>query len=83
MPHVAHRKNGGYVLVPDHVAENQKHWDETRKRFTGRPCDSAGVLIPGARAVACVLRGDLYGLHTTGTGDMVVVQHRYEKKEKA
>ncbi len=78
---IARRKNGGFALVPERVSADQKHWDTCRKPFSAVPCDALGKPIPGAKAVMMVLRGDLYGLHTTGTGDMVVAQHRYERKK--
>lgn len=79
---IAHRKTGGFCLVPDHVAANQKFWDESRKRFMAVPCDCRGIPLPNKRKLAVVLRGDLYGLHTTGTGSMVVSSAQY-RKEKA
>lgn len=77
---IAHRKNGGYVLVPDYVSANQKHFDETRKPFRCQQCDSTGTPIEGP-SKPYVLRGDLYGLHTTGTGTMVVSMIRQQKEK--
>lgn len=50
------------VIVPDEVAEDQQQFD-------GRVFPVLG--LDGKRRQA-QLRGDLYGLHTPGTGDMVV-----------
>lgn len=61
--YLAHTVNGKTVMLPDMVAGDQKAFDG--KRFTGR-C-SAGI-VP----IRMTLRGDLYGLHSTGTGDPVV-----------
>ena len=46
------------VIVPDHVAENQKLWDGRTFRVQG-----------GGRVR---LDGDAYDLHGSGTGDMIV-----------
>ena len=58
----AHTMTGGVVTVPDQVAADQKRFD--------------GDVFPvirrdGSRARARLM-GDAYGLHTSGTGDMVV-----------
>lgn len=67
---VAHRANGGFALIPDSVVNDQNGWDASRKSFPAIPCDStARATGPSFRAV---LRGDLYGLHTAGTGDCTV-----------
>jgi hypothetical protein len=50
------------VEVPDEVADDQQAYD--------------GMTFPvrrnGRRTGRAMLRGDLYGLNTSGTGDMVV-----------
>ena len=51
-----------FVIVPDQVAADQKHFD-------GR---SFPVLRMDGTRTRATLRGDEYGLHTSGTGDMVV-----------
>ena len=67
---IAHRAEGGFAMIPDVVINDQKGWDASRKSFPAIPCDSIGRAIgPSFRAV---LRGDLYGLHTSGTGDCTV-----------
>ena len=69
---VAHYGDGS-VIVPDQVAESQRDYDGVAFpaiRLTALP----GVRDPRAGAKVRVrLRGDLYGLHTPGTGDMRVV----------
>lgn len=67
---IAHRVRGMMAMVPDTVVNDQKCWDESRKSFPAIPCDPLGR--PCGAPFRAVLRGDLYGLHTTGTGDMVV-----------
>ena len=76
---IAHKKNGGYVILPERVATNQKHYSESRTPFKATPCDVAGRPT-GKESVMVVLRGDLYGLNTTGTGDPVVTRHSYRRK---
>lgn len=67
---VSHRTKGGFALIPDVVVNDQRGWDASRRSFPAIPCDACGRVI-GA-SFRAVLRGDLYGLHTTGTGDCVV-----------
>lgn len=55
-------KHAAPVQVPDQVAADQKAFDG--KSFP--------VMDNRGRMVRAYLRGDLYGLHTTGTGEMVV-----------
>lgn len=74
---VAHAVKGGYFLIPDRVATNQKFYSDTKRPFSAKRCDSTGVVIGGSRTV--ILRGDLYGLDTPGTGDMVVSTWGYRK----
>jgi hypothetical protein len=62
----AHTVTGGRVVVPDEVALDQEAFDGAtfpvlRLHINGVP-----------RKCRARLRGDLYGLHTPGTGDMVV-----------
>lgn len=57
--------SGRVVHIPDQVAADQHAYD--RKSFPVRQVTKVGV--PMGRAV---LRGDLYGLGTHGTGDPVV-----------
>ena len=54
--------SGMVVTIPDQVADNQRHYD-------GR---SFPVIKPNGSKGRAVLRGDLYGLHTSGTGDALV-----------
>ncbi|MFA7585043.1 MAG: hypothetical protein WCY11_02445 [Novosphingobium sp.] len=54
----AHHTNGEIVTVPDQVAADQRGFD--------------GRSFPLSDGRRVYLRGDLYGLHTSGTGDMVV-----------
>lgn len=61
--------NGEIVVVPDQVAYTQKAFDQMP--FPARKRDGSVVRV--------VLRGDLYGLHTTGTGDMVVTAENRKK----
>lgn len=69
---VAHYGDG-LVIVPDQVADDQRAYDGLAfpaLRHTARP----GLRDPRAGSkLRARLRGDLYGLHTTGTGDMRVV----------
>ena len=67
---VAHRAKGGFALIPDAVVNDQPGWNASRKTFPAIPCDGCGRPIgSGFRAV---LRGDLYGLGTPGTGDCTI-----------
>lgn len=50
------------VIVPDQVAADQKRFDG--RRFP--------VLRLDGTKTRATLRGEEYGLHTSGTGDMVV-----------
>ena len=52
------------VVVPDQVAGDQRAYD-------GR---TFPALADNGARVRVRLRGDLYGLHTAGTGDMVVTR---------
>lgn len=59
----AHTATGNtYVFIPDQVAENQRGFDG--KSFP--------VLRRDGSKARATLRGDLYGLGTSGTGDPVV-----------
>lgn len=58
----AHTASGGIVTIPDQVAEAQREYDG--KTFPV-------IRRDGSKARA-TLRGDLYGLHTSGTGDPTV-----------
>lgn len=75
---MAHTKNGGFVLIPDVVSENQKEWDASGKTFSAIHCDDCGritpTLINPSLGKKCRARidGDAYGLHTSGTGETVV-----------
>lgn len=53
---------GLVVIVPDEVAENQKDFDL---------CIFPVLGLDGKKRMG-QLRGDLYGLRTPGTGDMVI-----------
>lgn len=66
---IAHRANG-FAVIPDAVVLDQKGWDASRKSFQAFPCTSTGKII--GKGFSAVLRGDLYGLHTAGTGDCVI-----------
>ena len=56
----AHQGNR-VVILPDAVATDQRSWD-------GR---TFNALRLDGRKVRVKLRGDLYGLHTPGTGDPI------------
>ncbi len=56
--------NGAVVTVPDDVADHQREWDATGRSFMALRTDGSKVRVR--------LDGDAYGLHTPGTGDMVV-----------
>ena len=58
----ARTPSGAVVIIPDQVAEAQRDFDG--KTFPA-------LRLNGQR-VRVKLRGDLYGLWTTGTGDAVV-----------
>lgn len=59
------------VAVPDEVAADQKAFDG--RTFPALATPRFGNYGHGAwRKVRATLRGDLYGLNTSGTGDMVV-----------
>lgn len=75
---MAHAVKGGYFLIPDRVATNQKFYSDNKKPFAARRCDICGNPIGGSRMV--ILRGDLYGLGTDVTGDMVVSTFGYPRK---
>jgi hypothetical protein len=60
--HAAHSTDGGLVTIPDQVFAAQKDHDGER----------IPVLDRMGEARTAILRGDLYGLHTPGTGDPVV-----------
>ena len=60
------------VTVPDQVADDQKSYDGVA--FPARRGDNATVRV--------VLRGDLYGLHTGGTGDMVVTSEDRKNRDR-
>lgn len=63
----AHTMSGGRVIVPDEVAASQKEYDG--KTFPALRVDQFGRVGKKCRVR---LMGDAYGLHTAGTGDMVV-----------
>ena len=69
---MARRAGGGFALIPNHVAAAQVWHDENKITFGAHPCDSTGRQIPGEAPFRAILRGDLYGLHTTGTGDITI-----------
>ena len=79
---IAHRKNGGYVSLPERVALNQAHYSDSKIPFKAAPCDGCGNPT-GKPSVMVVLRGDLYGLHTTGTGDPVVSSYSYTRNKRS
>ena len=59
---LARTVSGDFVTVPDQVEEDQREFD-------GR---TFPVERSDGRMARATLRGDLYGLDTPGTGDMVV-----------
>ena len=67
---IAHRGNGGFAIIPDAVINDQKGWSASRKSFQALPCTSTGKII--GKGFSAILRGDLYGLHTSGTGDCTI-----------
>jgi hypothetical protein len=65
------------AIVPDQVANDQRGWDG--RAFPAKIVSHWGTKQP-TRTVRVVLRGDLYGLHTGGTGDMIVTSEQRGKK---
>ena len=63
---IAHRANG-FAVIPDAVINDQRGWSASRKSFRALPCTSTGKII--GKGFSAILRGDLYGLGTSGTGD--------------
>lgn len=63
----AHTMSGGRVIVPDEVAADQNEYNG--KTFPVLRVDQFGRVGGKCRAR---LMGDAYGLHTSGTGDMIV-----------
>ena len=59
---LSHTVNGGVVTVPDEVYDNQHDYDG--KTFP--------VLKTNGKSGRAKLMGELYGLNTPGTGDMIV-----------
>lgn len=57
-------ETGGIVFIPDQIAEDQKRHDIDGTAFPAR--DDCG------NEIKVCLDGDAYGLHTPGTGDVVV-----------
>jgi len=58
-------------VIPDQVADNQEEYDG--KTFVALlPAGYRGTGAATARKMRVRLVGDDYGLHTTGTGDVVV-----------
>lgn len=80
MQHVAHRVRGGYALIPEIVAANQKAWDKQRKTFVAIPCDATGK-PNGKQKFRAVVRGDLFGLYSTGTGCIVISSPNAKRDE--
>lgn len=69
---VAHlAETGGFVVVPDQIAEAQKENDRAGTAFPAYPCRSTGAR-ESDEPVMVRLDGEAYGLWTPGTGDMVV-----------
>ena len=62
----AHTTGNGTVIVPDEVANDQEAYDG--KTFPALKLHNCGE----PTKCRARLRGELYGLHTSGTGDMVV-----------
>ena len=58
----SHTVNGGVVTVPDEVAKNQDDYDG--KTFP--------IIKSNGKRGRAKLMGELYGLNTPGTGDMIV-----------
>lgn len=65
-------------VVPDEVALNQMEWDG-RTFIAIVPAGWRGTGTRQARKMRVRLVGTDYGLHTTGTGDMVVRPVRWVK----
>lgn len=76
---VAHYGRYGNLraIVPDQVANDQRGWDG--RAFPAKIVSHWGPKQP-PRTVRVVLRGDLYGLHTWRTGDMIVTAEQRGKK---
>lgn len=53
---------GPYVFVPDQVFEDQHAYDNL----------DFPIMYQDGTMGRAILRGELYGLNTTGTGDMIV-----------
>lgn len=53
------------VEIPDQVSADQKKYD-------GKTFPAKLASYGAARIIRVKLRGDWYGLHTSGTGDMIV-----------
>lgn len=68
---IATRAKTGFALIPANVATLQKTFADSRASFKAIPCDTCGRPT-GAKPFRAILRGDLYGLDTTGTGEMVI-----------
>jgi len=62
--YAARTVTGSIVTVPDQVYQDQHGYDQAHQTFP--------VLRRDGSTVRAKIRGDLYGLHTVGTGDMVV-----------
>jgi len=62
LKYAAHTVKGGIVTIPDQVARAQRDYDG----------ESFPVLRRDGSKARATLRGDLYGLGTSGTGDPVV-----------
>ena len=60
--YLARTVSGAAVYIPDAVAVDQKHYDG----------QTFPALRPNGQRVRVKLRGDLYGLWTSGTGDAIV-----------
>lgn len=69
--YIAARAKTGFALIPAQVADSQRSYSDSRRPFVAIPCDTCGRPT-GAKPFRAVLRGDLYGLYTTGTGDMII-----------
>lgn len=59
------------VLVPDEVAANQKDYDGKTFPIL-KPASPYSRCGPPYKRGRGMLMGDEYGLHTTGTGDMII-----------
>jgi len=62
--YAAFTMSGNMVTIPDQVAYSQKEYDANKTSFP--------VIRKDGSKARAILRGEEYGLWTTGTGDAIV-----------